>query len=173
MVRKLVVFLVLFAMVGMIATDNKTTVAPKSDGNDPTPATKDTVSPAVTETTTTPEQDETTTDNSTETTTTEITTVTEPITINTTDTTTEEQTTVTEPAPPETTTDKTNTTTTVAPSSTTTAPPPDDDHPRHFDGWSFFGGILFTLALLAVLYVGYKYYSIRKGRSGSGNYSMF
>jgi len=142
-------------------------------GEDPdvtvTPPTN-TTSTTTTVTTSTTTTITTTTTDSTTTTTVTTTTVT-PETTTTGNTTT---TTVT----PETTTTSGNTTTTVAPNSTTTAPPtsttvlPVPDSGRgHFDGWSFFGGILLTLGLAAIGLVGFKYYRLRSGTGG--NYNRF
>merc|ERR1712223_534198 len=63
----------------------------------------------------------------------------------------------------------TTTTTTTSTTSTTTAPPPSNRN--HFDGWSFFGGILLTLGLAAIGLVGFKYYKLRSGTGG--NYGRF
>merc|ERR1711942_479707 len=72
----------------------------------------------------------------------------------------------------------TTTTTTTTPATTTTSTPltttagPDSDTGKgHFDGWSFFGGILLTLGLAAIGLVGYKYYRLRSGTGG--NYNRF
>merc|ERR1712227_815406 len=82
----------------------------------------------------------------------------------------------------------TTTTTTSAPSTTTpvtstststststeapTARPSQDPNSRgHFDGWSFFGGILLTLGMAAIGFVGFKYYKLRSG--SGGNYNRF
>merc|ERR1711942_610944 len=74
--------------------------------------------------------------------------------------------------------DDTTTTTTTTPATTTTSTPitttagPDSDTGKgHFDGWSFFGGILLTLGLAAIGLVGYKYYRLRSGTGG--NYNRF
>merc|ERR1712083_477038 len=71
------------------------------------------------------------------------------------------------------TTTTTDTTTTSAPTttstpSTTTVPIPEPDTGKgHFDGWSFFGGILLSLGLAAIGLVGYKYYRLRSGTGGN------
>merc|ERR1711874_422716 len=102
----------------------------------------------------------------------------------------EPTTTTTTTAPPDTTTSDTTTstttttttTTTAAPTTTTTtsptptpstaAPEPVPDTGKgHFDGWSFFGGILLTLGLAAIGLVGFKYYRLRSGTGG--NYNRF
>ena len=44
---------------------------------------------------------------------------------------------------------------------------------RSFDGWSFFGGIILTLVCFAIAFVGVKYYKIRRGHQGEGNYNRF
>merc|ERR1712154_287595 len=97
-------------------------------------------------------------------------------------------------SPPETTTAGTPTTTSNSDTSTsttttTTTPtttmittpttPPSDVMPEpapgsrgHFDGWSFFGGILLTLGIAAIGFVGFKYYKLRNVSSG-GNYNRF
>merc|ERR1711942_405782 len=96
------------------------------------------------------------------------------------DTTTPIPTTSTSTTPPDTTTQSpdTTTTTTTTPATTTTSIPltttagPDSDTGKgHFDGWSFFGGILLTLGLAAIGLVGYKYYRLRSG--SGGNYNRF
>merc|ERR550519_479101 len=62
-------------------------------------------------------------------------------------------------------------TTTMSTSSTTNVMPvPDPDNREHFDGWSFFGGILLTLGIAAIGFVGFKYYKLRNVSSG-GNYN--
>jgi len=53
----------------------------------------------------------------------------------------------------------------------TTSAPPTPGGGSHFNGWSFFGGILLTLVLFGISFVGYKYYTTRV-RSG-GNYNQF
>lgn len=82
----------------------------------------------------------------------------------------------------------TSTTTTVSPTTTTTSesssvtstpgapvtthvPTPEDR--GHFDGWSFFGGILLTLGAAAIGFVGFKYYKLRSTSGGGGNYNRF
>jgi len=86
-----------------------------------------------------------------------------------TSTTTTTTTTVTTAAPSPTTT---TTTTTIAPTAPTAAPvPPPEPKEGHFDGWSFFGGILLTLGLAAIGFVGVKYYKLRSG--AGGNYNRF
>eukprot|EP00092_Neocalanus_flemingeri_P046292 GFUD01052056.1.p1 GENE.GFUD01052056.1~~GFUD01052056.1.p1 ORF type:complete len:250 (-),score=87.62 GFUD01052056.1:1-750(-) len=85
---------------------------------------------------------------------------------------------------PDTTTPSADTTTTTTPATTTTtasspttsssteAPEPEPDTGKgHFDGWSFFGGILLTLGLAAIGLVGFKYYRLRSGTGG--NYNRF
>merc|ERR1712198_656733 len=67
---------------------------------------------------------------------------------------------------PTTSTDSTTTTT----SSTTTTVPTTEDR-GHFDGWSFFGGILLTLGAAAIGFVGFKYYKLRS--TSGGNYNRF
>ncbi len=42
-----------------------------------------------------------------------------------------------------------------------------------FSFWSFFGGIVMTLVLIAIGFVGLKYYKIRRGNQGEGNYNRF
>merc|ERR1712154_653399 len=85
-------------------------------------------------------------------------------------------------SPPETTTAGTPTTTSnsdTSTSTTTTTTTPSDVMPEpapgsrgHFDGWSFFGGILLTLGIAAIGFVGFKYYKLRNVSSG-GNYNRF
>merc|ERR1711962_1110075 len=73
-----------------------------------------------------------------------------------------------------TTTITTSTTTTPSPNSTqstTTNVPSSNTSRGHFDGWSFFGGILLTLGLAAIGLVGFKYYRLRSGTGG--NYNRF
>merc|ERR1711962_1548472 len=69
----------------------------------------------------------------------------------------------------------TTTTTTPSPNSTqstsTTNVPSSNTSRGHFDGWSFFGGILLTLGLAAIGLVGFKYYRLRSGTGG--NYNRF
>jgi len=98
-------------------------------------------------------------------------TPTSPMTTTSTESTTETSTststtttTVTTAAPPP--------TTTIAPTAPTAAPvPPPEPKEGHFDGWSFFGGILLTLGLVAIGFVGVKYYKLRSGTGG--NYNRF
>jgi len=40
---------------------------------------------------------------------------------------------------------------------------PGPDHERHFDGWSFFGGILLTVSMLLIGFVLTKYYRVKQG----------
>eukprot|EP00088_Acartia_fossae_P018948 TRINITY_DN20997_c0_g1_i11.p1 TRINITY_DN20997_c0_g1~~TRINITY_DN20997_c0_g1_i11.p1 ORF type:complete len:206 (-),score=61.46 TRINITY_DN20997_c0_g1_i11:946-1527(-) len=74
----------------------------------------------------------------------------------------------------------TTTTTSTATSSTsepsTTSPPaiPDttpnpSSNTNQFNGWSFFGGILLTVLLAAIGFVGFKYYKLRSGTGGRYN----
>ena len=64
----------------------------------------------------------------------------------------------------------TTTTTTMAPSTPTAAPvPPPEPKGGHFDGWSFFGGILLTLGGAAIGFVGVKYYKLRSGSGTTYN----
>jgi len=53
---------------------------------------------------------------------------------------------------------------------TTTATP--SSGRSHFDGWSFFGGILLSLGMFAIAFVGFKYYKLRSVQQ-DGNYSRF
>lgn len=76
-------------------------------------------------------------------------------------------------------TTSTTTTTTVAPTNGTTTPVvpvtvtmPSPDENRGFEGWSFFGGIVLTLVVFAIGFVGFKYYKIR-GSAHGGNYNRF
>merc|ERR1712032_1082360 len=62
-------------------------------------------------------------------------------------------------------------TTTTANTTTTTTATPAPSNRSHFDGWSFFGGILLTLGLAAIGLVGFKYYKLRSGTGG--NYGRF
>jgi len=75
--------------------------------------------------------------------------------------------------PAQTTTPSTSTST--IPSTSTEAPTarpsPDPNSRGHFDGWSFFGGILLTLGMAAIGFVGFKYYKLRS--SSGGNYNRF
>merc|ERR1712032_716513 len=96
-------------------------------------------------------------------------------TTTTTTTSTTSTTTITTTTTPETTTTANTTTTTTTSTSTSTststtaAPAPSNR--SHFDGWSFFGGILLTLGLAAIGLVGFKYYKLRSGTGG--NYGRF
>merc|ERR1711892_1548195 len=113
---------------------------------------------------------DTTTTNSSDTTTTtpaDTTTTTVPTTTTTETTTTPTTTTtVTTPIP------DTTTTSTSSPTPSTAVPDPEPDTGKgHFDGWSFFGGILLTLGLAAIGLVGFKYYRLRSGTGG--NYNRF
>merc|ERR1711963_848716 len=110
--------------------------------------------------TVTPSSDDNTT--TTETTTTPTTTTT------TVTTTAPDNTTTTTPT---TTSSTTTPTTTSTPASTTAAPAPQPDSRGHFDGWSFFGGILLTLGIAAIGFVGFKYNKLRS--SSGGNYNRF
>ncbi|TRY75051.1 hypothetical protein TCAL_05655 [Tigriopus californicus] len=80
--------------------------------------------------------------------------------------------------PPSTTAGPTNATTvTSTGTSTATAIPvtvtmPSPDENRGFEGWSFFGGIVLTLVVFAIGFVGFKYYKIR-GSAHGGKYSQF
>jgi hypothetical protein len=47
--------------------------------------------------------------------------------------------------------------------------PGGDSDNNAFNGWSFFGGILLTLGLFAVGFVGYKYYRLRNGTGADYN----
>jgi CD164 antigen len=49
----------------------------------------------------------------------------------------------------------------------TTVRPPTPD--GGFNGWSFFGGILLTLGLFAIGFVGFKYYRLRSGTGADYN----
>ena len=59
------------------------------------------------------------------------------------------------------------------PAATQAQPPVAPPEPKegHFDGWSFFGGILLTLGMAAIGFVGVKYYKLRSG--AGGNYNRF
>ena len=62
------------------------------------------------------------------------------------------------------------TTTTMTPATPTAAPvPPPEPKGGHFDGWSFFGGILLTLGVAAIGFVGIKYYKLRSGSGTTYN----
>jgi len=64
----------------------------------------------------------------------------------------------------------TTTTTTMTPTTPTAAPvPPPEPKDGHFDGWSFFGGILLTLGVAAIGFVGIKYYKLRQGSGTTYN----
>jgi len=79
------------------------------------------------------------------------------------------------------------TTTTVSTTTTTTSestpgtstpgapvtPIPTPEDRGHFDGWSFFGGILLTLGAAAIGFVGFKYYKLRSTSGSGGNYNRF
>merc|ERR1712227_770846 len=65
----------------------------------------------------------------------------------------------------------TTTTTTTSTEAPTARPSPDPNSRGHFDGWSFFGGILLTLGMAAIGFVGFKYYKLRS--SSGGNYNRF
>merc|ERR1711892_116650 len=68
--------------------------------------------------------------------------------------------------------DTTTTTVPTTPTPSTAVPDPEPDTGKgHFDGWSFFGGILLTLGLAAIGLVGFKYYRLRSGTGG--NYNRF
>merc|ERR1719438_457039 len=136
---------------------NKTEDCPGS-GDDPTPPPDTTTSTSAPDTTTSDADTTTTTVNSTTTTTTVTTTTKIP------DTTTSVTTTTTIPT-------STTTTTTPVPITSSTAAPEPATGKGHFDGWSFFGGILLTLGLAAIGLVGYKYYRLRSGTGG--NYNRF
>lgn len=123
-------------------------------------------------TTLAPDNTTTTTTTTTSTTTTTVTTTT--VSPNTT-TTTKAPDTTTVPDTTTTTTTSTSTSTTTASTTvTTTTPASTTAAPAgrgHFDGWSFFGGILLTLGLAAIGLVGFKYYRLRSGTGG--NYNRF
>merc|ERR1711963_394946 len=129
------------------------TVTPSSDDN-------------TTTTTVNPENTTTTEITTTPTTTTTVTTTTAPDNTTTTTPTTTSSTTT-----PTTTTVTTTASTTSTSASTTAAPAPQPDSRGHFDGWSFFGGILLTLGIAAIGFVGFKYYKLRS--SSGGNYNRF
>merc|ERR1711963_520308 len=86
-------------------------------------------------------------------------------------TTTTTPTTTSSTTTPTTTTVTTTASTTSTPASTTAAPAPQPDSRGHFDGWSFFGGILLTLGIAAIGFVGFKYNKLRS--SSGGNYNRF
>merc|ERR1711892_1277884 len=141
-----------------------------------------TTTPADTTTTTVSTTTETTTTTTITTTTITTTETTTTTTITTTTVTTPIPDTTTPTTPTTTTTTPTTTTATSSPSTTTTStssptpstavPDPEPDTGKgHFDGWSFFGGILLTLGLAAIGLVGFKYYRLRSGTGG--NYNRF
>merc|ERR1711983_726066 len=93
-------------------------------------------------------------------------------TTTTTTSTTTESTTVTTTAPSTTTpVTSTSTSTSTSTEAPTARPSPDPSSRGHFDGWSFFGGILLTLGMAAIGFVGFKYYKLRS--SSGGNYNRF
>jgi len=49
---------------------------------------------------------------------------------------------------------------------------PIDDSGRQFDGWSFFGGIILTIGIAAIAFLGVKYYKTRN-HPVSLNYNLF
>merc|ERR1712106_127261 len=127
-----------------------------------------TTTPADTTTTTVPT---TTTTETTTTTTITTTTITTPIP-DTTTSTTPTTTTTTPTTTTATSSTDTTTTSTSSPTPSTAVPDPEPDTGKgHFDGWSFFGGILLTLGLAAIGLVGFKYYRLRSGTGG--NYNRF
>ena len=79
-------------------------------------------------------------------------------------------TTTTSTTPSDTTTSQAPETTTSTEASKVLVPKPETRN-WHFDGWSFFGGILLTLGLVAIGTVGYKSYSLRFGTEV--NYNRF
>eukprot|EP00092_Neocalanus_flemingeri_P065079 GFUD01079070.1.p1 GENE.GFUD01079070.1~~GFUD01079070.1.p1 ORF type:complete len:257 (+),score=89.51 GFUD01079070.1:440-1210(+) len=144
----------------------------------PEPTNTTTAIPETTTSTSKPDTTSTTTISTTSTTT--ISTTTTTITSTTTSTTAP----IPDTTVPDTTTPSADTTTTTTPATTTTtasspttsssteAPEPEPDTGKgHFDGWSFFGGILLTLGLAAIGLVGFKYYRLRSGTGG--NYNRF
>lgn len=97
----------------------------------------------------------------------------QPTTTSSTTSSTTTSSTTTTTTPTTTSTSTTTTTTTTKTTSTTAAPTeaPEPESRGHFDGWSFFGGILLTLGIAAIGFVGFKYYKLR---SVSGaNYNRF
>lgn len=125
------------------------------------------------QTTSTSAADNTTTNATTKTSTTSNTTVTTPTTT---------VTTITSTTPVNTTTMVTTNSTTSYPTSATNSTQPpitskDPPPPPSSGGWSFwsfFGGILLTLGLSAIGFVGFKYYKARSAQSGGGlNYNRF
>merc|ERR1712179_580128 len=131
---------------------------------------EDTTLPPTTTPTPTPSDPSTTTSETTTTTDVTTTTATETTTTITTTTTTPETTTSTKPTTTTTTTTPASTASTTSTSTEVPGPEPDTGK-GHFDGWSFFGGILLTLGLAAIGLVGYKYYRLRSGTGG--NYNRF
>lgn len=88
----------------------------------------------------------------------------------TTDSTTSTPTTTTTVTTTETPATTITTTTTMTPTTPTAAPvPPPEPKGGHFDGWSFFGGILLTLGVAAIGFVGIKYYKLRSGSGTTYN----
>jgi len=65
----------------------------------------------------------------------------------------------------------TSTTAPVEPSTTSSPAAAPEPHGRHFDGWSFFGGIFLTVGLMTVGFVVMKYYKVRQG--GNTFYNRF
>merc|ERR1711994_164750 len=49
---------------------------------------------------------------------------------------------------------------------------PIEDSGRQFDGWSFFGGIILTIGIAAIAFLGVKYYKTRD-HPVSLNYNLF
>merc|ERR1712079_357373 len=49
---------------------------------------------------------------------------------------------------------------------------PIEDSGRQFDGWSFFGGIILTIGIAAIAFLGIKYYKTRN-HPVSLNYNLF
>lgn len=100
--------------------------------------------------------------------------------VTTTSITTKSSTSTTKPSPSTTstmTTTQTPSTTSPVPSTTsktTPIPQPDPRGGSHFDGWSFFGGILLTVGIAAIAFISFKYYKVRAGQHNSGaNYNRF
>jgi len=125
--------------------------------------------PETTTTTSAPDTTTSTITTSSTTTTTQKTTTDTTVTTTTSSSTTTTSTSTT--TKPTTTITTTKPTTTLAPS-TTSAPNPEPPTGKgHFDGWSFFGGILLTLGIAAIGFVGFKYYRLRSG--SGGNYNRF
>jgi len=97
-------------------------------------------------------------------------TPTTPMTTTSTESTTDSTTPTTTTTVTTTETPATTTTTTMTPTSPTAAPvPPPEPKDGHFDGWSFFGGILLTLGVAAIGFVGIKYYKLRQGSGTTYN----